>query len=188
MEPIETEYKGYRFRSRLEARWAVFLDALNVQYQYEPEGFRFEDGTRYLPDFYLPNKNLWIEVKGGEPNEREIEKAEELCWGTGEDVLVTAGDMREGSPSESGPWHRGVFFVEEYLPEEELIDEVENHDAPADYMERRMERGGFPAVETLYFGRSPRTMLNVEAHEVEEATRKMRSARFEHGENGAGRV
>lgn len=25
---IETEYKGYRFRSRLEARWAVFFDTL----------------------------------------------------------------------------------------------------------------------------------------------------------------
>ena len=28
---IETEYCGYRFRSRLEARWAVFLDALGIE-------------------------------------------------------------------------------------------------------------------------------------------------------------
>ena len=26
-QPIETMYRGYRFRSRLEARWAVFFTA-----------------------------------------------------------------------------------------------------------------------------------------------------------------
>jgi len=36
---IETRYKGYRFRSRLEARWAVFFDALGVIWEYEKEGF-----------------------------------------------------------------------------------------------------------------------------------------------------
>jgi hypothetical protein len=39
MKPIETKYKGYRFRSRLEARWAVFFDALKMGYKYEMEGF-----------------------------------------------------------------------------------------------------------------------------------------------------
>lgn len=47
----ETYYKGYRFRSRLEARWAVFFDALGVEYEYEPEGFQLPDGSCYLPDF-----------------------------------------------------------------------------------------------------------------------------------------
>ena len=47
---IETYYNGYRFRSRLEARWAVFLDALGVKYEYEPEGFTM-NGIYYLPDF-----------------------------------------------------------------------------------------------------------------------------------------
>ena len=36
---IETRYNGYRFRSRLEARWAVFFDTLGIRYEYEPEGF-----------------------------------------------------------------------------------------------------------------------------------------------------
>ena len=40
LRPIDTEYKGYRFRSRLEARWAVFFDAMEVQFDYEPEGFQ----------------------------------------------------------------------------------------------------------------------------------------------------
>ena len=39
IKAIETYYKGYRFRSRLEARWAVFFDAAGIKYEYEPEGF-----------------------------------------------------------------------------------------------------------------------------------------------------
>lgn len=64
IKPIETQYKGYRFRSRLEARWAVFFDYLEIKWLYEPEGFELGDGLYYLPDFYLPDLDLWIEVKG----------------------------------------------------------------------------------------------------------------------------
>lgn len=65
IKAIETSYKGYRFRSRLEARWAVFFDALDIEFQYEPEGFE-KDGQRYLPDFYLPQSKVWVEVKGSD--------------------------------------------------------------------------------------------------------------------------
>lgn len=61
---IETIYNGYRFRSRAEARWAVFFDAARIRYQYEPEGLQLSDGTRYLPDFFLPDCKTWFEVKG----------------------------------------------------------------------------------------------------------------------------
>lgn len=66
MKAIETQYKGYRFRSRLEARWAVFFDALGYQWEYEPEGFVLSDGTHYLPDFRLHSPcglTQWVEVK-----------------------------------------------------------------------------------------------------------------------------
>lgn len=68
IKAIETVYKGYRFRSRLEARWAVFFDALGLKYKYEPEGFMNEFGA-YLPDFELLDMNgrtinLYAEVKG----------------------------------------------------------------------------------------------------------------------------
>jgi hypothetical protein len=63
---IQTEYKGCLFRSRLEARWAVFFDELNVDWLYEPEGFLVgcHEKRPYLPDFYLPKLKLWVEVKG----------------------------------------------------------------------------------------------------------------------------
>jgi hypothetical protein len=62
IKAIETHYKGYRFRSRLEARWAVFLDAMHVKWYYEHEGYELSSGW-YLPDFWLPELGLHIEVK-----------------------------------------------------------------------------------------------------------------------------
>lgn len=63
IKPIETVYKGYRFRSRLEARWAVFFDSLGLQYSYEPEGFNLQALGCYLPDFYLHDEKMWVEIK-----------------------------------------------------------------------------------------------------------------------------
>ena len=64
IKAIETRYQGYRFRSRLEARWAVFFDALETRWEYEPEGYELPSG-RYLPDFYLPDLRggVFLEVK-----------------------------------------------------------------------------------------------------------------------------
>lgn len=67
IKAIETHYNGYRFRSRLEARWAVFFDALGVRYEYEPEGFELSTGW-YLPDFWLPELNLYAEIKSSNEN------------------------------------------------------------------------------------------------------------------------
>jgi hypothetical protein len=63
IKPIETHYKGYRFRSRLEARWAVFFDALGIVWEYEPEGFELSGKVRYLPDFFLAESGIYIEIK-----------------------------------------------------------------------------------------------------------------------------
>ena len=64
IKAIQTYYNGYHFRSRTEARWAVFFDNANIKYQYEPEGYELSDGTKYLPDFYLPESNTFFECKG----------------------------------------------------------------------------------------------------------------------------
>lgn len=79
IKAIQTEYKGYLFRSRLEARWAVFFDACRVKWEYEPEGFYLGNGLLYLPDFLLHNcagrcpKDLYVEVKG-KMNEADARK------------------------------------------------------------------------------------------------------------------
>jgi hypothetical protein len=71
---IETHYAGYRMRSRLEARWAVFFDALAIPWQYELEGFHVGENC-YLPDFWLPRLQLWAEVK---PDLEAVKKNEAL--------------------------------------------------------------------------------------------------------------
>jgi hypothetical protein len=63
LKAIETKYNGYRFRSRTEARWAVLFDALNIKWQYELEGVVLPSGKYYLPDFWLPGANCFVEVK-----------------------------------------------------------------------------------------------------------------------------
>lgn len=72
IKAIETQYNGYRFRSRLEARYAVFFDSLNLRYEYEPEGFELWGGRRYLPDFWLPELRSWVEIKGRVPTDAEV--------------------------------------------------------------------------------------------------------------------
>lgn len=94
---IETQYKGYRFRSRLEARWAVFLETLKIKWAYETEGYS-ADGIGYLPDFELsvPIDNndalpVFVEIK---PNrditEIELEKA--LLLSERAPVIIFCGD------------------------------------------------------------------------------------------------
>jgi hypothetical protein len=64
-QPIQTHYAGYHFRSRLEARWAVFFDNLGIKWQYEPQGYTVGPAKRpYLPDFFLPDLQAAVEVKG----------------------------------------------------------------------------------------------------------------------------
>lgn len=75
---IETAWRGYRFRSRLEARWAVFFEAMGWQWEFEPEGFEAETGERYLPDFLVrlsPSSAVWLEVKPGDYVERVLSGA-----------------------------------------------------------------------------------------------------------------
>lgn len=102
IKAIETRYKGYRFRSRLEARWAVFFDALGLEWKYEPEGFELQDGTRYLPDFWISfshpmhsGAGYWIEVKGNDPTTEEIKKAQMLACGSGHICIVLSGEIGE---------------------------------------------------------------------------------------------
>lgn len=64
---IDTNFDGCRFRSRLEARWAMFFNRLRIKYDYEPQGFLVNVGDKqvpYLPDFFLPDLQMWVEVKG----------------------------------------------------------------------------------------------------------------------------
>ena len=99
LKPIETQYAGCRFRSRLEARWAVLFDHLGHPWRYEPEGFELPTGW-YLPDFYCPAPTTdyptvpcWSEIKGECPTEREAKLAQELADATDTTVYIHYGDI-----------------------------------------------------------------------------------------------
>lgn len=77
---IETAAYGRLFRSRLEARFAVFFTHLDLEWQYEPEGYNLPSGY-YLPDFLVnfSGEKLWIEIKQFNPNDIEKLKAQQLA-------------------------------------------------------------------------------------------------------------
>lgn len=88
---IPTNYKGYKFRSRTEARWAVYFDSIGLKWEYEKEGFYLNSKIKYLPDFWLSDVNMWAEVKGKEFTKEEIEKCELLAKETGYTCLLLEG-------------------------------------------------------------------------------------------------
>lgn len=114
IKAIETEYRGIRFRSRIEARWAVFFDQVKTSWQYEPEGFHLPAGTygdkadddqwpgreielthdaRYLPDFLLTDLDSWFEVKGVSPDDAYWNLLAAFEIATDKRVLIAIGDI-----------------------------------------------------------------------------------------------
>jgi len=73
IKPIPTIYNGVKYRSRTEARWALFMEKLGLTFDYEPDGFELPSGRRYLPDFYIHDFKTYLEVK---PNSMDIVKEE----------------------------------------------------------------------------------------------------------------
>ena len=126
LKAIETVYGGCRFRSRLEARWAVFFDHLEIEWVYEKEGFDLEEHGWYLPDFWLPKVSLrgdlesigiWAEVKPVYPPEEETLKFYELARGTGNGLVLLCGEKVDsggtggGHYEFSGGWDNCMVFM-----------------------------------------------------------------------------
>ena len=118
LKVIPTVYKGIKFRSRTEARWAVVFDALDADWEYEPEGLDLDD-VWYLPDFVIHNfwqcqkigaklpgfadyaqENMYIEVKGSNEITREdyIKLSKMFCSRI---PLLVVGSVPSGNDWES---------------------------------------------------------------------------------------
>ena len=76
--PIETYYRGIKFRSKNEAKWACFFDNAKIKYEYEPRLFIGWTGAYYKPDFYLPDYKKYAEVKSYPDAIQEKDMAEKL--------------------------------------------------------------------------------------------------------------
>ena len=91
---VPTLYKGIQFRSRLEARWAIFFDELGIKWDYEPETFQTKYGY-YMPDFFLPSINRWFIVKGTKLGDDEAKKVLDLCGLTKATAIIANGSIPE---------------------------------------------------------------------------------------------
>lgn len=190
LNPVQTEYKGYLFRSRLEARWAVFFDSLGVEWEYESEGYDLGNGIHYLPDFllhgvtidhglYKENCDIYVEVKGqmtpedkekitrfyeaGAPESDEdgLSKTPVLVVGKIPDG-TSMGDIIQSITDTSDSWFYNF----------ETIDN--------DYFT------AYPGVNKkgvfTLFGADSSYLCHMNERATERAYRKARQARFEFGE------
>ena len=178
---IPTHYKGHACRSRVEARWMVAFDIARIMFEYEPEGFDLPEVGKYLPDFYLPQVDMFAEVKADTFNLEELKKAQALATHTEKGVLLLSG-----TPSKAAYWgvhpKEGFSFKHEYK---------ENSFAVMDY---EIFEGSYWLHEKRFFANSglsldsfpdPRYSLNSpDDDNLYEPTFAARSARFEYGECG----
>lgn len=201
MQPraIETRYKGYRFRSRLEARWAVFFDALGLTWEYEPEGFELPGGVRYLPDFKVTSIQglvTWYEVK---PKVTRRDSKFDLFLevihpGGGYETEATA-ELLSGDPVDV--LERGAHvcprcgMVYNRLEVYDFGDEMGVNCFPCDYDTpsgggNPKERGHMADVQphkgSLLISYADWAKVK---NKVKNAATVARGARFEHGESGA---
>lgn len=118
IQAIETRYKGYKFRSRLEARWAVFFDSLGLKWDYEPEGFDLGSEGWYLPDFYIHDWNAYCEIKPRATEAVHWKKPPALAIQCNKFIFLIEGSpwvgeyevtFFEPDAGQSGPWVFGEF-------------------------------------------------------------------------------
>ena len=199
MKAIETQYKGYRFRSRLEARWAVFFDALGLQWVYEEEGYKMPDDSYYLPDFKVTNRDGYIrfyEIKpSGKTHDKKFGFFREHL--TNADAELLCGDPYEFF-IERG--HPGLLmcprcgFIGEPAYGADLYNWSSDGDSrfgcqPCDF--NTPGGGDNPAYAGLICLYSPHKGAIITTPKwqgdmyrvIKKAATKARSARFEHGES-----
>ena len=209
IQAIETSYAGCRFRSRLEAKWAVFFDALDIEWQYEAQGYVLGDGSHYLPDFWLPripitsetgwhdrgsrNYGVHVEVKGEEPRGTAREKIKQFVLidcdppvngpKPTNEVLVLSSHPRMDGETWPGHSHVRNAWYDASFPGDTYSACVG--------VSRFTQFGGLVIedVQALDFD-SPHlteawyTVPYKISAKVDEAYCKARSARFEHGQSG----
>jgi hypothetical protein len=134
MKPLPTTYNGTTFRSRTEARWAVFFTSMSWEWTYENQGYELETGGHYLPDFEicLPNAEMYfVEVKPDDfdkfDQEEYMDRLQRFTSEAGKDLLIL-----DGNPS-CKPFDLvchsfkgrslGCAFLQDYEPYVRWIDE-----------------------------------------------------------------
>ena len=188
LKPIPTRYKGYHFRSRLEARWAVFFDALRLPWEYEPQGFSLKSGF-YLPDFKVtyPDRGApqeyWFECKGDLSSVRDDEWARMIEFEEAIDANSTL-IVLDGVPERKM-----------YLSPKLACGWESDSDSPPPKRPYKATLGAFldgrhgfalySHKERPWFDEPAYLRWSGTDEVIDSAVAHARSARFEHGECGA---
>jgi hypothetical protein len=94
MDSVNTYFRRVGYRSRLEARWAVFLTVAGISFEYEPCKVGTSVG-RYIPDFLLTfsdNRKCYVEIKPVHPTDDELTKIADLEIQTDHSCYIIAGN------------------------------------------------------------------------------------------------
>lgn len=196
MKVKDTYYKGYHFRSRLEARWAVFFDELGIKWEYEPEGFVLDNGMSYLPDFFLHGLegrvkgDLYVEVKGKATDE-DYKKIYGFCGIQEQDehprnrLFVVAG-IPDGTTIREITWNtedmasNGLKTESGHYIYPFNFETLDGDDFAAHI---GLNKNGKPEI----FGDDDNYLCNRDDARTLKAYLKARQARFEFGETPEGR-
>lgn len=188
IQPIETNYKGCKFRSRLEARWAVLFDHQQIEWDYEPDGFKLRSDWKgkgpkrcpdktvytYLPDFWLPQVGMYAEVKPMTPTETELAKIILLAQKTEKPVLILDGAPK---PQTYFAVHDASFDDEKWSVD---LSEYEFLNAEPYWLtEGRFWHGDMLEVDLVGFELPGDRDIGT----MHPAVTAALSARFEHGES-----
>lgn len=191
IKAIDTRYNGYKFRSRLEARWAVYFDSLGIRWEYEMEGFDLGGGDFYLPDFLLTgiglrstkNKDgLWVEIKP--PGNCGSEKLNKLVEASKHDGLLIVG-----TPGDQWQYEYGGTLSDAHYQYKRGEGQAETWwDNCMYFMKCYNNRCGEQKVEFLEGNYCRCEVCGCTCDEkhpdIIRAIERARSARFEHGQNG----
>jgi len=112
IKAIPTTYKKTTYRSRLEARWAVFFSTLRIKYSYEPQVFSTRLGG-YLPDFYLPKTKWLVEVKPNTPTQEEVIKVQDVS-SQSVNIAIVSGEPNITTETKFFVNGKQVFFKPSY--------------------------------------------------------------------------
>jgi hypothetical protein len=197
IKAIETHYAGHRFRSRLEARWAVAFNEIGLKWQYEPQGFTLERRLsawgsetldwNYLPDFFLPGMNCYGEVKGALDTQglwRLLDCAASLSE-SGTDLIVFGEIPGMGEFDRAhhvGPtrltFHEGTLIARPWWQ----LDQFPSYDVANDSAEIYWPEAS--VARWMLEGTQNRNGVSGYPPALDRAYDAARKARFEHGEQG----
>lgn len=168
IKAIDTYYNGYYFRSRLEARWAIYFDLIGLKYEYELNGICV-DGVPYLPDFFIPDHNTFIEIKpigalvydyddkplqSGRENSRKYNSALEYLTKSGYKYVLLCGSPIEVLKCKDGAfWFVGAdddnldnpvlheidTFLHEFEAEAASLTRFEHGESPFNMAKRHVD-------------------------------------------------